>query len=299
MDLNEQLKSWIAEQQQPGSFLNKAGLGLAQAGQTIGQDAAAGAAIMNDPRNGWIGMNPLGKVVGGGRGLGGALLGQIAYHGSPHAFEKFALSKVGTGEGAQMYGHGLYLAENPQVAQMYRGSNVAQKYLAEAAGDKGKAAQLLREETKRMGLDEADIQPWLHSLEAPDGHLYKVDIPDEAVGKMLEWGKPLSEQPSAIRKALQEKLSEITSGPMAHMWKSMQARPDDPYAADFYNWLSFMHEGSDKASAELRKIGVPGIKYLDQGSRDAGAGTRNFVIFDDQLPVIKERNGLGLTQGTP
>ena len=71
MDLNEQLKSWIAEQQQPGSFLDKAGLGLAQSGQTIGHDAAAGAAIMNDPRNSWIGMNPVGKAVGGGLGLVG------------------------------------------------------------------------------------------------------------------------------------------------------------------------------------------------------------------------------------
>ena len=35
-----------------------------------------------------------------------------AYHGSPHDFDKFDLSKIGTGEGAQAYGHGLYFAEN-------------------------------------------------------------------------------------------------------------------------------------------------------------------------------------------
>lgn len=77
MDLNEQLKSWIAEQQQPGSFLNKAGLGLAQAGQTLAQDAGAGAAILNDPRNSWIGMNPVGKAVSGGLGMAGMLFGQL------------------------------------------------------------------------------------------------------------------------------------------------------------------------------------------------------------------------------
>lgn len=43
-----------------------------------------------------------------------------AYHGSPHKFDKFDISKIGTGEGAQAYGHGLYFAENPATAQEYR-----------------------------------------------------------------------------------------------------------------------------------------------------------------------------------
>jgi hypothetical protein len=33
------------------------------------------------------------------------LLGMTAYHGSPHIFNKFDINKVGTGEGAQAYGH--------------------------------------------------------------------------------------------------------------------------------------------------------------------------------------------------
>ncbi len=77
MDLNEQLKGWLQQQAQPGSFLDKAGLGLSQAGQTLGQDAQAGAAIMNDPRNSWIGMNPLGRVAAEGMGGLGLLLGAL------------------------------------------------------------------------------------------------------------------------------------------------------------------------------------------------------------------------------
>jgi len=42
-----------------------------------------------------------------------------AYHGSPHKFEKFSLDKIGTGEGAQAYGHGLYFADDPAVAANY------------------------------------------------------------------------------------------------------------------------------------------------------------------------------------
>jgi hypothetical protein len=40
-----------------------------------------------------------------------------AYHGSPHDFDRFDLNKIGTGEGAQAYGHGLYFAENEGVAR--------------------------------------------------------------------------------------------------------------------------------------------------------------------------------------
>ena len=53
-------------------------------------------------------MTPEGAV-----GTGGTNVPIRAYHGSPHDFERFDTSKIGTGEGAQSYGHGLYFAENP------------------------------------------------------------------------------------------------------------------------------------------------------------------------------------------
>lgn len=48
-----------------------------------------------------------------------------AYHGSPYDFDKFDLSKIGTGEGAQAYGHGIYLAEHPSTAESYRTAGTA------------------------------------------------------------------------------------------------------------------------------------------------------------------------------
>lgn len=36
----------------------------------------------------------------------------------------------------------------------------------------------------------------------------------------------------------------------------------------------------------------PGIKYLDQGSRSAGEGSRNYVVFDDALVSILRKYGL-------
>lgn len=45
---------------------------------------------------------------------------QSAYHGTPHRFEEFSLDKIGTGEGAQAHGWGLYFAENKDVSEGYR-----------------------------------------------------------------------------------------------------------------------------------------------------------------------------------
>lgn len=43
-----------------------------------------------------------------------------AYHGSPHDFDKFDISKLSTGEGHQAYGTGLYFAENKRVGEEYK-----------------------------------------------------------------------------------------------------------------------------------------------------------------------------------
>jgi site-specific DNA-cytosine methylase len=42
-----------------------------------------------------------------------------AYHGSPYKFDKFDLSKIGTGEGAQAFGWGLYFTDLESIARHY------------------------------------------------------------------------------------------------------------------------------------------------------------------------------------
>ena len=39
----------------------------------------------------------------------------------------------------------------------------------------------------------------------------------------------------------------------------------------------------------LHSLGIPGIRYLDQGSRGAGEGTSNYVVFNDLIPRIVEK----------
>ena len=45
---------------------------------------------------------------------------QIAWHGSPHDFDEFDLGAIGSGEGNQAHGWGLYFAKNREVAQAYK-----------------------------------------------------------------------------------------------------------------------------------------------------------------------------------
>jgi hypothetical protein len=54
-----------------------------------------------------------------------------------------------------------------------------------------------------------------------------------------------------------------------------------------------MSDPAAPARAEfMREAGIPGIKFLDQGSRNVGAGTRNYVVFDDKLISIVRKYGI-------
>lgn len=46
-----------------------------------------------------------------------------AFHGGPRRFSKFSSEFIGTGEGAQAFGHGHYFAENKGVAHSYRSAS--------------------------------------------------------------------------------------------------------------------------------------------------------------------------------
>ena len=45
---------------------------------------------------------------------------QSAWHGSPHDFDEFDLGAIGTGEGNQVHGWGLYFAKDKKISDLYR-----------------------------------------------------------------------------------------------------------------------------------------------------------------------------------
>lgn len=234
--------------------------------------------------------------------------GAIVYHGSPHKFDKFDMSKIGTGEGAQAYGHGLYFAESPAVATDYAtklsSAGLAKNKLAQYGGDIDAAVTAANERIANYknlianggGGDPRRAQGMLNLAEKylndllamksgtlnEAGNLYKVDIPDESIPRMLDWDKPLSEQAELV-KMVQEVRPGYYSGGLPNA--SAPIGGSDAY-------LSLVETlGKQGATDFLKAKGYPGIRYLDGSSRNAGQGTSNFVLFDDQLPRILEING--------
>ena len=140
------------------------------------------------------------------------LMGATAYHGTPHNIRgKFDISKVGTGEGAQAYGHGMYFAEAPDVAKTYM--TVGGKGEFVRIGDKvvptaSQEGQLLSDVTK-LGRkaainkypDQADYIKTINpdNIQFEGGNLYKVDIPDEYIPNMLNWDLPINQQSAKVQ----------------------------------------------------------------------------------------------------
>lgn len=321
-----------------------------------------------------------------------------AFHGSPHDFDRFSMDKIGTGEGAQVFGHGLYFAENELVAASYRDNlavdtitidgkpvsdqDIVSLGLSKIQGELDKieadavasldrsrsaseptetdAAALLTTVEKiaaRRQQNIVDAEAFLEKVLAVKsgevktaGNLYEVELKVEPED-LLDWDKPIHQQServqSAIRKtragklfgdekfielqklsaernALQERanvlrdapdmnLSEVTNVLDRRDSVSRKIREIGTELANEYNIKGhgqtkliigsinedtyvFFGDTPEDASRSLREAGIPGIRYLDQGSRDAGEGSRNIVIFDDSLITITKKNGKPVTQ---
>jgi hypothetical protein len=273
-----------------------------------------------DPYEGARSLSDMTAMAVGSR-LPAPLRNIITYHGSPHKFDKFDSSKIGTGEGNQAYSHGLYFAEAKDVAQSYKDAlskeNIvalgrvfgpddlkklpdAQRAAMSAGSVQGIEGNLKRaKEMLAEGADSAwvnDFVRYTNELaKSPlhrqtEGYLYKTDVPDSMVAKMLDWDKPLSQQAPEVQKALRK----IGSPILQEMLQPMEL--GNTYGSAVINALKRERFTGRDGVEPLQKAGIPGIRYLDGGSRGAGQGTRNYVVFpgEEGLLSILERNGQSL-----
>jgi hypothetical protein len=223
---------------------------------------------------------------------------------------EFDPTKIGTGEGAQAYGVGAgYLADAEPVAKGYRdvlarehgvsnvwrdrnGNIVDMHDLANGPSTDPNAAAA--NWMKQRGGPEAGITPALDEARAtkpedfvggvaerqatidglmsferrgvgqrPGGHMYEVQVNADPA-HFLDWDKPLSEQHPVVKDALSGlgvPDASYMTGQMAHDWLARRAvveqnasRADAPISA----------------AQRLNDAGIPGIRYLDAGSRNAG-----------------------------
>lgn len=245
-----------------------------------------------------------------------------AYHGSPHDFDRFDLSKIGTGEGAQVYGHGLYFADNEAVARSYRDA-FAQADMPQKILNSLKAIDYLGFDTPNQAIRAIrsnkdwmkrwDVDPRRSAEEAqaigninkyvssPRAHMYEVNINADPA-RFLDWDKPLSQQPQAARDVVNKKFSPPGTNRYLDDLLLVSSTKENglEYTASGSRIYQALANGNrQEISRQLNEAGIPGIKYLDQGSRSAGEGSRNYVVFDDKIIDILKKYGLAGATASP
>jgi hypothetical protein len=234
--------------------------------------------------------------------IGPAAFSIAAYHGTPHKVDKFSTDKIGTGEGAQAYGYGLYFAESKTVADGYRktllksGIDGAQRMLARASGDINAAIATATAKVQKYrdgGAESyaAAVEEDLRFLEQfrqrgkwSSGNLYTVtlDVNDE---DLLDWDKPLCEQSERVKASILKQMPEKS-------WEIMKEKSGQDYYEHYWNARPAAMAGDIRtASNSISALGILGIRYLDGNSRSDGEGSSNYVIFDESKIKITEENG--------
>lgn len=271
-------------------------------------------------------LAPAGIAVGAAPARAAALgakaspaAGFKAYHGSPHDFDKFSMSQIGTGEGAQAYGHGLYFAEEPAVAQAYKEALTpdASNYSLWKTVD-GRQFDVARHPEDfaavRLKSNNGDRQRAIEITES------------ELAGIPKDWSN------RRHRKNVERSLNHLKnksesvrdeSAIPGHLYEvNIKANKDEfidldqPLANQGEGFKNYIAQdpikltdqqmqtlkpgdiaGFGKRDMQLfREAGIPGIKYKDQGSRGSEGGTYNYVIFDDNLIEIAKKNGIPVKQ---
>jgi len=167
----------------------------------------------------------------------GGMIPLEAYHGTPNVIKNaFDITKAGTTSKANNFGHGIYFAESPDVAGMYMASR-----------------------NKISGPSE--------------GNLYKVDIPDALIPKMLNWYEDVPEdvRKNISKKAMEQFGSGISPTTGEKLYKEIA--------------FSLKQAGSKTPEADASKWlleqGIPGIIYENmQMVKGQGRNTNNYVMFD-------------------
>jgi len=247
-----------------------------------------------------------------------------AYHGSPHDFDQFSLDNIGTGEGAQAYGHGLYFADREGTAKSYKNELSAsvdydgkpilrRNKQVGTTGDEDLDDSLIAE----LGDVDKSIKFWENDLQSDSdalrdyaviqieklknakskvkttggGHMYQVDL-DASPDELLDWDKPLSQQSPKIKKIFPpENYPESFDGRSMYM----QIAGSASIGKNRAKVVGGTTESAAATSAKLNDLGIKGIKYADAQTRFSPKGrTNNYVIFDDKTIEIAKKYGVSI-----
>jgi hypothetical protein len=263
----------------------------------------------------------------------GRKAGIEAYHGSPYHFDEFKTEAIGTGEGQQQYGRGLYFSETEDVARGYR-KKLSRDNLAQRAKDDQSYDTLVG-----LGLDESpDLGDFSVILSDADGDMARAiqdsmtpRYPDDllpAFAQSMADAMKSGRLPASIElptlnkgsmykvnidadpdelidwdelideqpKKVMDKLQSADWWPYAEegIYDIAGARGENPTGADLVRWLE--QDGQEYAAEALEDLGVKGIKYADAFTRHKPKDKRsnNYVVFDPRIIEISKKYGISI-----
>ena len=152
---------------------------------------------------------------------------QSAWHGSPHDFVEFLLSAIGTGEGAQAHGWGLYLAEKREAASGYGGK----LYHVEIPDN-----DVLIDEQKTYDEQPAKVRKSLEKL-----------VHGLTLEQLENWNDVRRLGKAKVIAEIMDTLSESDG-------------------MNIYGTISDLVDGQQEASELLNQYGIKGITYHDEQS---------------------------------
>lgn len=240
---------------------------------------------------------------------------QSAFAGSRVDYDEPSLEAVGTGEGVQVHGWGLYYALNKDVAERYRKKfatqgkvydknnykDIAMFYYRTFWGNKNAAIKKLQQDINNDINDGVSDELSKKALEyikiATDdellggkGQVHEVNIPENPY--LLDEQLPVNQQSEHIRKAVRDIMNKYPDDYISSENYETGSFGDALTGGSFYKQLMFIAQRngtSDKieqmkfASKILEENGVKGITY--DGYQDGQC----FVIFNPKdVKVIQK-----------
>jgi hypothetical protein len=248
-----------------------------------------------------------------------------AYHGSPYSFDEFSTSQIGTGEGAQAFGYGLYFAEEEPVAKAYRdalkgrmvttsdgvtktyGKHITEVEDAIRAAHPNLNPDNIRAAAKSVvddNLTDADVEgmgQWEgvyksgivanKNAQASKGSMYEVKI-DAAAEDFLNWQTPLREQ----KKLLSALDDQYGDHEIVLQQLGLDIKNETPTGGDLAMALGMTRGGQTAPPRLLTDAGLKGVKYPAAFTRQKSPDKQsfNYVIFDDRLISISKKYGISI-----
>lgn len=259
-------------------------------------------------------------------GQGGDKL--LGHHASPYDFDKFSTKFTGTGEGSTAFGEGVYIAQGKPVAQFYwdrfvrinpikyDGQNIknlnplgspqetalhqfSSGLMNGMSPQQAKASTVaFFEKAGEPAVARAAKDLDLDRLEYTKPKMYDVEL-DATMDDLFDLDTYWRDQPQAVK----EKLEPLLKRQGVKGYKSMSGEQiyhklSKTYGNLYDKAIGDIVPGSARASQEMDRAGVKGLAYWDLGSRDQGAGTRNYVVFNgDTINILKKYGIIGTAGG--